>query len=407
MSRLDFRPILQELTESALRIRGTLRAAIESVLPADSEFTSRKIADALGLDKTSGWRCLRVATIADVAGILGSLPRGRGWTKILEALARAGCPDTTLATLREAVEDLHDRIARRGISSATLEVIAAGELDDAARKIVLRRIRQQHFESTMLVLGVSARSRIGAMIVAPSADGDAADLAAVTLVDGLERHRDGPPWNIHVGLTPIRSGKRASTRNDASPFLPAWSSPATLGEEVVAEFVEDRWRFDFVSRRADNPDPIRVALCESMRKVGPRHTAEPEKLVAFAMPHGLPVQATVFDLLLHRSIRPSAVPYAALYATIDRAADGRGRETWPETTRLPLDTTTEQFDDPALPAPIEDLSTIWSELLDHGTGVLDHRLADFRIHRTVIPHPPVPATVVVRWGLPAADASRR
>ena len=414
MSTLDFRPILRELTDSAMEVRRSLRAAILAVLPPGTDFTSRRIADVLGLDKTSGWRCVRVATIADVAGILGSLPRGRGWSKILEALERTGCPDDALASLRAAVDGLHDRIVRRGISQAMLEVIAAGELDDAARKIVLRRIRQQHFESTLLVLGVSARTRMGATIVAPAQGGDVADVVGVTLVDGLERHRDGPPWNIHVGFTPLRRGRRDAEADtaEASPFLPAWSTPDTLGEEVVAEHVEGRWRFDFVSRRPDDPDPIRVALCESIRGTGPLRTDDPDKLVTFAMPHGLPVQSTVFDLLLHRSIEPSAIPYAALYATIDRDANGSARSDWPETTRLPLDAATTEIDDPDLPEPLEDLSQTWRELLEHGADLLerspdrslDRALDEFRIHRTFIPHPPVPATVVVRWGLPGDGA---
>ena len=43
---------------------------------------------------------------------------------------------------------------------------------------------------------------------------------------------------------------------------------------------------------------------------------------------------------------------------------------------------------------------MWSAILGCGVASLDSTLAEFRVHRTMIEHPPVPATVVVRWGLP-------
>lgn len=399
-STLDFRPILREMTDAAMQVRRTLRSAIRAVLPAEADFTSRQIAEALGLDKTSGWRCVRIATIADVAGILGSLPRAKGWQKILDAIERAGCPATEFAALRAAVDDLLDRIERRGISAATLEVIAAGELDDTARKAVLRRIRQQHFESTLLTVGVSARARLGAMLVAPNESGEAANLAAVTLVEELERHRAGPPWNVHVGLSTWDDDRIELASVEASPFLPARSHPATLGEEIIGEIVDGRWRFDFVDRLPDREGPVRAAFCESMHAVGLLRTSDPDETVTFAMPHGLPVQVAVFDLLLHRAIEPSAVPYAAMYATMDRVASGAGRHDWPETTRLPLESATVELAEAALAEPLADLSAVWMSVLGKGAASIGHDLADFRVHRTMIAHPPVPATIVVRWGLP-------
>jgi len=399
-SSLDFRPILLEMTESALRIRSTLRNAIKAVLPPDSDFTSRQIADVLGLDKTSGWRCVRMATIADVAGILGSLPRGKGWGKILAGLAGAGCPEAQLSELRSAVDDLQNRIVRRGISPATLEVIAAGERDDESRKTLVRRIRQQHFESTMLTVGVSARARIGAMIVAPNEDGRSADLVGVTLIEGLERHRAGPPWNIHVGLQSMDGGGPPESVKESSPWLARWSRPDRLGEEVIAEIDNGRWRIDFVDRSPTSSETVRVACCETMHRAGPLHATDPDEVVTMLMPHGLAVQVAVFDILLHRSIRPSAVPYAALYATLDRITRGEDRTDCPETTRLPLESTTEAVDGPDLAGSVTDLSPVWCELLAHGAGTLGFEVSEFVVHRTIVDHPPVPCSVTVRWGLP-------
>lgn len=401
---LDFQPILRELTDAARGVRETLRAALRAVLPAEADFTSRQVAEVLGLDKTLGWRCLRVATIADVAGILGSLPGEKGWRKIVDGLEAAGCPTSLMAPLSAAIDDLSSRIADRGLTRDTLQVIAAGELDDAGQHEALQRIRQQHFESTRLIFGVSARVDIGAMIVAPGQDGSTADLAGVSLIDGLDRHRDGPPWNIHVGLAVQDQDTVTDAASAPSPFLPRWSRPDRVGEEVVGGLAHGRWRFDFVGRRSDRPEGVRVALLETLRGVGPlTASTTADEVVSHAMPHGLPSQLVVFDILLHRSIHPSATPYAALYATIDRVTSGAGRMSWPETTRLPLDSRTEEVERPDLPLCNHELTATYRELLEHAATDLGHDLADFRIHRTAIAHPPLPSTTVVRWGLPPAE----
>ena len=63
-SQFDFRPILTELDGAAADLRQTLRAAIEQVLPDGVSLSSRACADALGFDKTLGWVCTRIATVA-------------------------------------------------------------------------------------------------------------------------------------------------------------------------------------------------------------------------------------------------------------------------------------------------------------------------------------------------------
>ena len=123
---LDFTPLLLDLTSAATRLRAAMRPAIAAVLTPDADFTSRQVAEAIGLDKTLGWRCLRIATIADEAAILGSLPREKGWRKILDGLAAAGCPDDLHRDLSKAVAELTSRLQDKGLSREALSVITAG-----------------------------------------------------------------------------------------------------------------------------------------------------------------------------------------------------------------------------------------------------------------------------------------
>lgn len=51
---IDFTPLLRDLTAAVTQIRVALRPALRAVLPPNADFTSRQIAEAIGLDKTLG-----------------------------------------------------------------------------------------------------------------------------------------------------------------------------------------------------------------------------------------------------------------------------------------------------------------------------------------------------------------
>ena len=399
---IDFTPLLRDLTAAATQVRTTLRPALRAVLPPDADFTSRQIAEAIGLDKTLGWRCLRIATIADEAAILGSLPREKGWKKILDGLDAAGCPDDLLRELREAIGIVTERLSDSGLSRDTLAVIAAGELDDQGQHESMRHLRRQHFEAGRLIWGISSRIELSAQLVAPAADGVMCDVAGVVLVDGVTRHRDGPPWNIYAGLRPGAVEPDKQPDLTTAPMLDAWSTAdQTAGEISIGATSDGRWRYDLVGLRQDRGGAgIRLAFRETLRNVGALYASEDDEPVVQSAPFGVPKEYTVVDLLLHESIHPSSMPYAALYATLDRQA--RTRVSWPETTRLPLDFRTERLETPFLPDGFRDLDETWTEVLEAGAESLGRNLNEFRIHRTCIAYPPIPSTLVVRWGLPTA-----
>jgi hypothetical protein len=400
---IDFTPLLRDLTAAATQVRATLRPALRAVLPPDADFTSRQIAEAIGLDKTLGWRCLRIATIADEAAILGSLPREKGWKKILDGLNAAGCPESLQRDLQEAIAALTARLSDSGLNRDTLSVIAAGELNDQGQHESMRRLRRQHFEAGRLIWGISSRIELSAQLVAPAADGVMCDLAGVVLIDGVTRHRDGPPWNIYAGLRPgaVEPDKQPDLKT--APMLDAWSMvDQTAGEVSIGATADGRWRYDLVGLRHDRGGAgLRLAFRETLRSIGPLHASEDDELVSQGSPFGVPKEYAVVDLLLHESIQPSAMPYAALYATLDRQA--RSRLSWPETTRLPLDFRTEQLETTSLPDGFRDLEETWTEVLEAGAESLGRSLNEFRIHRTCIAYPPIPSTLVVRWGLPVAE----
>jgi hypothetical protein len=399
---IDFTPLLRDLTAAVTQIRVALRPALRAVLPPNADFTSRQIAEAIGLDKTLGWRCLRIATIADEAAILGSLPREKGWKKILDGLQAAGCPEHLHRDLREAIAGVTRQLSDTGLSRDTLAVIAAGELHDQGQHESMRHLRRQHFEAGRLIWGISSRIELSAQLVAPAADGVNCDLAGVMLIDGITRHRDGPPWNVYAGLRPGVVEPGQVLDHASSPLLEA-SSRVDLeaGEVSIGATGDGRWRYDLVGLRGDRDSQgLRMAFCETITAVGPLHASEGDELVTMASPFGVPKEFAVVDLLVHESIHPSSMPYAALYATLDRQA--RTRTSWPETTRLPLEVRTEAIDILALPDGFRDLEETWTEVLEAGAKSLGRSLDEFRIHRTCIAHPPIPSTLVVRWGLPVA-----
>ena len=230
--QLDFRPILHELDAAAAEVRHALRRAIEQVLPEGTPLNSRSCAEALRIDKTLGWSCMRIATIADVGAILGSLPGSRGWSKVMHGLRHAKCPPEMIEAADTAFKGVSERIAARELDRAAIRAIAAGRLDAARQRDNEARIWRQQHEIARLVWGVSKRANVAANLVAPSReDASSVDVASVSICFDLQRHRLGPPWNVFSSVysyaVPTTSNATPSWANRSIPARDARSCPSS------------------------------------------------------------------------------------------------------------------------------------------------------------------------------------
>lgn len=404
-SQFDFRPILTELDGAAADLRQTLRAAIEQVLPEGVALSSRSCADALGIDKTLGWFCTRIATVADVAATLGALPGRAGWSKVLRGLRHADCPSDLVEASDAAFATLYERMHSRGLDRVTIRSIASGRLNTRGQADKEARLRRQQYESARLIWGVSREASISAYLVAPSRiDPSQVDLVQLAFSHDLRRHRVGPPWNIYASAHSTRDPSKASEASrggslDADsgcPLLPEFTSMGAFGSELLGSESGSRWLCDFADRSPKRKGPLQAAFGEVSRAIGSRWQASGEPPIALGRPMGVPTGITVFDVMLHREIALATQPYAALYATI---VHDPNRFAWPDRTRLPMASETTIVDSTGLPSGLRSVSAPYRRMLAVGAEALGAEPDAFTIHRTVKLHQPIPTTMVVRFNL--------
>ena len=404
-SQFDFRPILTELEGAASDLRRALRTAIELALPEGVALSSRSCADALGIDKTLGWVCTRIATVADVAATLGSLPGRPGWSKVLRGLRKAGCPSDLVEAADAAFTSIYERMHSRGLDRVTIRSIASGRLDTQGQADKEARLRRQQHESARLIWGVSREASISAYLVAPSrVDPSQVDLVQLDFSHDLQRNRVGPPWNIYASAHSTKDPSKASEAmrgesldaDAGCPLMPAFTSVGAFGSELLGNDSGSRWLCDFADRSPKRQGPLQAAFGEVSRLVGSRWQARTEPPIAIGRPMGVPTGVTVFDVLLHREIALATEPYAALYATI---VHDPNRLAWPDRTRLPMSGETMVVEAPALPSDLRSVSATYRKMLAAGAAALGAEPEAFTIHRTVMLHQPIPTTMVVRFNL--------
>ena len=403
----DFRPILTELDGAAADLRRSLRAAIEHVLPEGVALNSRSCAEALGLDKTLGWACMRLAMVADVSATLGSLPGRPGWSKVLRGLRRARCPSPMIEAAEAAFDAIYERMTSRGLDRDTIRSIAAGRLDSRGQADKEAVLRRKQYESARLIWGVSREASVSAYLVAPSRDDvSQVDAVQIDLSHDLQRHRLGPPWNVYAAVYSVANVGQASTVNRGEPLDPnsgcplmsEFTSNGAFGSELLGSMSGPRWICDFADRAPARQGPLEAAFGEVSRRIGPRWQEGDAPPISLGRPVGVPTAITVFDVMLHREIALASQPFAALYATITHDPH---RHQWPDRTRLPMATETEVVDRPALPDSLRTLSAKYRKMLAVGAAALGADVGDFVIHRTVMLHQPIPTTMVVRFNLAA------
>ena len=409
-TQFDFRPILTELDGAAAELRRSLRAAIEHVLPEGVALSSRSCADALGLDKTLGWACVRIATVADVSATLGSLPGRPGWTKVLRGLRGANCPDELIAAADAAFGAIYERLTSRGLDRATIRSIAAGRLDSRGQADKEAVLRRKQYESARLLWGVSREASVSANLVAPSRDDPSqVDTVQLEFSHDLRRHRMGPPWSFYAGVYTVPNAGPGSKAiaggsldpESGCPLMLEFTSSGAFGSELLGVLSGPRWICEFADRSPKRQGPLQAAFGEVTRGVGSPWQASDAPPVSVGRPMGMPTAITVFDMMLHREIRLATQPFAALYATITHDPH---RHQWPDRMRLPMATETTVVDRPALPDSLRSISAKYRKMLAVGAAALDADVGDFTIHRTVMLHQPIPTTMVVRFDLAEAPA---
>lgn len=404
-SESNYEEILRDVGTLADAVRSALRRCFEeALLPGTG---ARGCGRALGLRRNLAWKAFAVAHSADLPSLLRALPGESGWAFVFEAIERTGRCTSGVGDLRAAVEALTARISAERLDPAALRAIGSGSLESAAERKSMRRARRMGFTASKQIYGVHAKARIGAFLVAPSAEGGEpmVDLAALTILEGLDRTRPGPPFPIYHRIRTHRAGE-SGTRigadlqpGEAAPLVPSLTSEGAVPEEIrLGAAIRERGsdHFEFLQRSRRRLAPLRAAFAECSRRVASPFAHGDDSQAELRMPTPMPVEMAVFDVLIHRDLPRGSEPAASLYG---HAADSSRQTFWHDHHRLPLEDEIGEASSLRLPLALADARAAYAALLDLGAKTIGFPLSAFEAYRVLVPWPPMHSSLLVTWRL--------
>ncbi len=401
-NRPDFEAFVAETTARLESVQALLRKALVEILPADTG--ARACGRALGLSRHLGWQAWSLAFATDAASAIARLPGPGGWSLLLAALTDAGRPASEVASLRAAVAALEQTVAS-GSNVTLLRSMSAGALATSTEASANAKARRHARTAAETLHGVRCGLNAVASIIGPVDSRHRLDSASVSLFEELSRSRPGGAWPIYRWSVQAKSRDRATaggrelSRSPLRPLLPALSSSRVeeLGE-IRRVDREERSSIEFTDLDPSRSHGLRLVFAEAARRSG---RLDPnDEVLASAMVVTLPLQAAVFDVLVHRSIRQVGSASAAIYAPLDLIAWVRNSTTAipiEESCRLPFEREPRVIESPRLPLPWRSASGAYGDALAQAVAGLGRDLSEYTILRIEVPNPPLHGLVVLRW----------
>lgn len=391
-----------DLAPNFNRLRSAVRVALETRPKARSG--ARACAREFGFDKSIGWKIYQIGFGNDFVTALSAIPGSRGWEIVLGKFANARVAPEQIALIDSALKDFEKQLADRHIDRGMLSGMAAAVDDTEESRRQMLRLRKQASDAMAVILGVHVNARVGCYMLAPSNVSGMVDLAAASVIVGLERRRPGPAWElfrpIHsydANLKPIGGSKSVLAPGSRAPMVEDLSS-ANISEAEIAMRDDAPGQFDFIGRAPTRHEPLTVCFAEFANAVGPARKRGNDTVAEMAMPITKPTSVAVLDILLHRDLARSSDPGAALYASgaaVQRTPTARER------LRLSLETSPSRPASLHVPEVSGSANERYYELVRRMAENKSWDLAKFDCFRITVPHPPVPCTVMMSWELGA------
>lgn len=400
----DMLPSLEaRLGEALDALRSVSTGVVARVSPRT--LGARELARRLGLDKTLGWRLFILAHESDPLKVLRNLPGAKAWPRIVTGMRAAGTDATGLQAFESAAAGFERFVADHGLPrrslASWLENPNAG--NTTAGEAI--RLRKAAFESARIVEGRSVRTRIGAYLVAGSANRpDHASIGAVTILDGPRLAPDCPPTLIHVTMNRWPEDAAPGETEPGSAFVRDLSTPGIAPHECRAVPHRGRTRFDLDPALTDRCESLHLSFLEHAEAVGPLYRSATEEETADSsagetvdlyMPLDVPTERVIFDLLLHRDVPLGGEPTTALLLSRAPAAF-RGVVESARTARTPVETAI--LPEPDLPSDWTGRKETYLALLDRAARRLGTDLSAYTVRRMTIAYPP-PLLATHRWPL--------
>ena len=391
-----------ECEATIVAIRSAVRALCEAagVDPLRPQDVSRR----LKLNKNLTWKFARILIESDALDATPMLPGPEGVTIYLRAFESAGVRGDLVAKLRDAIESFDAMVTRHFGGRMEFELV----LDGLRTGANLEQSRRLAFRGAAGVFGVQAAARVTAQILAPSrVDPSQADLALMAGLVGVRRLR--PIARLPVFRSLINTN---SSHPTPRPFIAsgAGSEPDFLLRDfssfpdasVSRTEADGKFTIELDNGPLGRIGESDLFFGSLIERAYVRRGTTSDDFAQFISAVTVPSESFVSDIFVHRSIEGPDSVDAAMFGTlsgpVSHDADAR------EPARIPIDCTPAIIDDlhGASGAKLIEVASVpnYLPMVERAFAALGESLDDYRLIRVAMTHPPMPASLVVRWKLP-------
>ncbi|MEY3026047.1 MAG: hypothetical protein RLZZ238_944 [Planctomycetota bacterium] len=394
--------------ESLARLQAAVRDLMASV-PNVAGSRPVDVMAALGIDLKLAWKLARIAQTGDPFAIVRHLPGSAGWRIATEAAKTAGAPQATVTRAGIAFEEAVSLGTAWAGDRKAFDIMAAGLAAGSDMRIDVEHRRQLYLGGSY-VWGVRARAAVRVDILGPSQKKRTFDCATIRGFIDLERMRADTAWRLEAPFTVDDRG----TKPVRAAIEPLQAGPASRGGAAAGPHILR----DFSSK--DLPElrplpgtktPRTLELADSEVGTEGRFTIFHGSVLRAVQPvktsprhHGIfqlskqrtPVERTVFDLAVHRSLvndDPSAE--AILYSDLNSR-----QETYHHSSRdrIPAGLEVEALGSGLRRTRLADFDR-YGDLLGMAFERLGWEPSEFQFFRVDAPYPPVPSTLALEMPL--------
>jgi len=191
-TRPDF---LSDFETSTAALRAALTDLVLSVEadPAAPQDLSRRF----GINRTMAWKVSRMIASHDACELVQHLLGDSGVRILVDAFVANGAPTVAAEGVLEATDRFDRMVEQHAGSRPALELMLTSMVPDRVDPGRVDASHELAFRGNSAILGVQAKVRIGAQIVAPNADEpDRVDIAVLSCLGGFRCLRPSTGWQV-------------------------------------------------------------------------------------------------------------------------------------------------------------------------------------------------------------------
>jgi len=363
---------------------------------------------ALGIDRTLGWKILKVAHGGDLFTMAPHVPGPSSIRTFLEAATEHAVPSALVDAALQALTE-HERLIQvHAGDRAALDIMAAGFAKRGRNTTELSH-RKAVARGNSYLWGVHAETQVKAYVIYPGSEPGRLDFASLGGFVELQRMRPGMSWVVSRSRCTDNDG-RMRFSFEPVPIDQVELAGADPGAPLLVEFCSHplpRFRRrvtgadgmledELVEGPVGKCGAVTCMMGEIARNVASYFRDEHNELCECLVFARTPCNALVLDLLVHEDLFPGMTPELAVYSELEGGAayPARGRAHH----QLPVSETVELLGKGPAVVHTEYVPR-YAEMVRYALDKLGWDGDRLVVHRAQIAFPPIPAAVVLRYKL--------